>query len=138
MQEQPQNKTKRGPDAEIVENRTKLDTRARVRDGTLKADVVEAVAVGTKTGDSRWAESVYRWHQVGRRRMPIRGRGVTGDRGGRWRASRRAGWGCPTGGCQQRSWHCGQHGQHGGFVAGVLSGFSQGVIRKIFIILCQR
>jgi hypothetical protein len=55
--------------------------RERVRDGTLKADVVEAVAVGTKTGDSRWAESVYRWHQVGRGGMPIRGRGVTGDRG---------------------------------------------------------
>jgi hypothetical protein len=33
---------------------------------------------------------------------------------------------------------CGQHGQHGGFSAGVLSGFSQEVIRKIFIILCQR
>ncbi len=28
---------------------------------------------------------------MGRRGMPIRGRGVTGDRGGRWRASRRAG-----------------------------------------------
>lgn len=28
---------------------------------------------------------------MGRRRMPIRGRGATGDRGGRRRASRRAG-----------------------------------------------
>lgn len=108
--------------------------RERVRDGTLKADVVEAVAVGAKTGDRRWAESVHRWHQVGRGGMPIRGRGVTGDRGGRWRASRRAGWGCPTGGCQQRSWHCGQHGQHGGFIAGVLSGFSQVVIR--YLLFC--
>jgi hypothetical protein len=85
-------------------------------------------------GDEDW------WQPVGGECVPVAPGGPSSDADSRSRCDRRprrqaegqsSGWGCPTGGCQQRSWHC---GQHGGFIAGVLSGFSQGVIR--YLLFC--
>jgi hypothetical protein len=136
MQEQLQNKTRRAADAEIVENRTKLDTRARASECATER------SRPTLSKPSRWGR---RPVTAGGRRvcLPVAPGGPSWDADSRSGCDRRprrqvegqsSGWGCPTGGCQQRSWHCGQHGQHGGFIAGVLSGFSQGVIT--YLLFC--